>query len=351
LLPEGGVEGVVPVPLDVVVVVPVEPVPVEPVLVEPVPVEPVPVVVEPVDPVDFVPVPVEPLVVVEPVPEELEVEVPDPVGVGVVGFEAVGGGVVGFGLVVVPVPVDVVPVDVVPVLDEPVLEVPVELLELPVDPVDVPLLEVPGLTVGLLGVMAVGAAPWPSVRLSSTLICESTVMLSDREPALIISALTDDVLNVALAPSTVATIELPLFAKSTAMVLVSPVVPVQVSTPPTRVGVTESMSRASSSSMPLNGKAGIFERLRRFFDVRLPPPGAEICLDAETRTLRVRFDRAIILPLPEKSELETREPRISPIRLPKQLRLSKYWNALLIASPKTPKNKKFFARAKSIFAR
>jgi hypothetical protein len=255
-------------------------------------------------------------------------------------------------VVVVPVPVVVVPVVVLPLPVDPVLELPVEVpLELPelvpvLDPEDVP-----GLTEGPLGGVTVGAAPWPSVMLSSTLICEATLMLSVRDPALMTMAFTAEALNVALTPSTVATIELSLLASAIVMVLASPVVPVQVRMPPTSVGVTVSIRRDSSASMPVNGKARLFTRLRRFFDVRRVPPPTEICLDAETRTPRVRFNRAIILPLPEKSELELGNFRVSPIRLPKQLRLSKYWNADLIASPKQGKNKKFFARAKSRFAR
>ena len=309
MLPAGGVEGVVPVPLELVGLgfvgagldgpepdevelddpVLEEPVLDEPVLEDPVLEEPVleeldPVEVEPVELVPVVPVLV-PVDLVVPVLEEPVLE--EPVLEEPVLEEPVLG-------VLLPDPVVVLPV-----LDEPVLEL---VLELPLDGVEVPVE-----TVGAAGVVAVGAAPWPSVRLSSTLICESTLMLSAREPALIIRAFTFDVLNVALTPSTVATIELPLFVRATVMVLVSPVVPVHVRTPPIMLGVTVNMSRDSSASNPLKGEAGLYERRRRFFDVWSSAVSVEICFDAETRKPRVRFTRAIILPLPEKSELETRE--------------------------------------------
>jgi hypothetical protein len=193
-----------------------------------------------------------------------------------------------------------------PVLDDPppVLEEPEplfddplpELLELPLEPpVD---WEDPPV------VVLDGGAPWPSLRVSSTLILESTLIVSVREPALITRAFTFDASNVALTPSTVATIEFPSVLRAMLMALASPVVPVQVRTPPTMLGVTVNISRDSSASIPLNGAAGSCERRRRFLDVRSGVALVEICLDAETRIPRVRFTRAINSPLPEEKRIE-----------------------------------------------
>jgi hypothetical protein len=95
------------------------------------------------------------------------------------------------------------------------------------------------------------------------MIFESTLMVSLREPALMTSSLTLDVLNVALTPSTVATMDAPLLASATVMSLACPVVPVQVSTPDANVGVTLSMTRCSRGSSPLNGTADISALRRR----------------------------------------------------------------------------------------
>jgi hypothetical protein len=193
-----------------------------------------------------------------------------------------------------------------PVLDDPspVLEEPEplfddplpELLELPLEPpVD---WEDPPV------VVLDGDAPWPSLRVSSTLILESTLIVSLREPALITRAFTFDASNVALTPSTVATIEFPSVLRAMLMALASPVVPVQVRTPPTMLGVTVNISRDSSASIPSNGAAGPCERRRRFLDVRSGVALVEICFDAETRIPRVRFTRAINSPLPEEKRIE-----------------------------------------------
>jgi hypothetical protein len=172
------------------------------------------------------------------------------------------------------------------------------------------------------------------------------LIVSLRVPALITNAFTDAVLNVALTPSTVATIELPLFARATLMVLACPAVPVQVSTPFTSAGVTVSITRFSSASSPLKAAVGIAERRRRFFDVRCGVTLVKTCFNAETQNPQVRSSRAISSPFTRESELESREQKGQPVRIPKQLNYTKYWNADLIASPKVKKNKKFFTRAK-----
>ena len=317
---------------------------------DPVPVEPEPVDPEPVDPVPVEPEPVEPELdepdPEEPVPVELEPEEPEPVDVEPDEPEPDDP---------LPLPLELPlpeleeplldeplpePDELLPLLDEPLPELPElpelpppsdsspALLELPLElPVLVPVpvldpLDDPELPVDWEEppeeppvVMLDGGAPWPSVRVSSILIFESTLIASLRVPALIIRAFTSDVLNVALTPSTVATIDFPSLLSATLMVLVWPVVPVQVRTPPTTLGVTVNMSRDSSASIPLNGAVGPGERRLRFLDVRSVAV-VETCLDAETRNPRVRLTRAIILPLSEKSELESREHPGQPDPIP-----------------------------------
>ena len=282
LLPDGGEEGVTPLPPELEEPDEPEPEELDPDELEE-PDEPEPVEPEPDEPEPVEPEPDEPDELDEPEPDEpepgSEPEEPDD-------------------------PLD----DPLPLLDEPPAELP-ELPELPLEapepspellepapelPLDVP--EVPPDWEELPVLPLDAGAPWPSVRISSTLIWESTWIVSLREPALITMAVTPDASNVALTPSTVATIEFPLFVRATLMALAWPVVPVQVRTPPTRVGVTVNMSRDSSASSPLKGAVGLGERRRRFFDVGSGAALVETCLGAEARNPRVRFTRAINSP-------------------------------------------------------
>jgi hypothetical protein len=208
-----------------------------------------------------------------------------------------------------------------PPLDE--LEVVVELLELspeeldvtvggletvvdcPVFPLDRDVLPVPELLAG---------APLPSVRVSSHPIWESTVMLSLRVPALITRSLTADVLNVALTPSQLATMDLPLFARATLMVLAWPAVPVTVRTPPIRLGVTLSMTRDSSISSPWKCLMGLTDRGWRLLSGTLTL--LEIRFNKEARNLPVRFARAITSPFAREKTMGKREHPGQPDPIP-----------------------------------
>ncbi len=166
---------------------------------------------------------------------------------------------------------------------------PVDVLDFPVDREEVPVLEL------------LAGAPLPSVRVSVQSRWESTEMLSLRVPALITRALTADVLNVALTPSQVATMESPLLERATLMVLVSPAVPVTVRMPLARAGVTLSMIRDSSISSPWKCLVGLTNRGRHSLDETREPP--KTWFQKKVRNLLVRFARAIISPYAREKKL------------------------------------------------
>jgi hypothetical protein len=119
-------------------------------------------------------------------------------------------------------------------------------------------------------------------------------MASLREPALMTRADTALVLNVALTPSQVATMESPLLASATLIVLASPAVPVTVSTPPERLGVTLNISLDSRASRPWKYFAGLIHR-----PLGLPRDGflsREKCFANKVWNLPVRLTRPIISP-------------------------------------------------------
>jgi hypothetical protein len=197
-----------------------------------------------------------------------------------------------------PVPVleDPLPLDgsPVPVLDEPVLELDEPV---PLDGSPVPVLDEP---VPLDGSLDAGA-PLPSVRVSLTKILESTLMESERLPALMTRASIADVEKVALTPSTVATMAFPLLASTMEIVLASLAVPVTVRVPPDSVGLTVIIKRDSRASKPWKCPMELiapFRRRRGLAALRVPSKSR---LSGETRTPRVRFARAITSPNQEKT--------------------------------------------------
>jgi hypothetical protein len=102
-----------------------------------------------------------------------------------------------------------------------------------------------------------GGRPLSSVSVSSHRILGAIEIESVRVPALITSDFTEDVANVALEPSTAASIEAPLLINETLMTFASPEIPLQVKTPSTSVGVTLIITRFSRASNPRKCAEGL----------------------------------------------------------------------------------------------
>ena len=108
-----------------------------------------------------------------------------------------------------------------------------------------------------------GGSPFSSVSVSSHKMPGSMEIESVREPALITSDFTEPVANVALEPSTVASIDVPPLISETVMELLWSSIPLQVKTPLAKVGVTLSIRRFSSASKPWKCAEGLTNLLAR----------------------------------------------------------------------------------------
>ena len=208
-----------------------------------------------------------------------------------------------------------------PLEDDPLLEPddPLWLLDEPLPELEDPLPE-PDEPL-LLGVepAADGGRPLPSVSVSSQLMLGLMEIASDRVPALMTRDFTESVANVALEPSTLASMDAPLFVSETLMTLVSPAIPLQVSTPSTSVGVTLIMIRSSSASNPWKCAEGLMNLRARCGwlprDLRLKPNKIWFCTRA--RNPPVRFSRPIGSPIQRKNSNMNREQTwFSPNQVP-----------------------------------
>jgi hypothetical protein len=182
-----------------------------------------------------------------------------------------------------------------PLVDDPLLELDEPLLEFddPLPDPDEPLPLLPPV------LAAEGGRPLSSVSVSSQLMLGLIEIASWRVPALITKDCTEAVANVALEPSTVASIDVRLLTSDTVIAFVSPAIPLQVSTPSTSVGVTLIMIRSSSASNPWKCAEGLMNLRARCGwlprALRLKPNKIWFCTRA--RNPPVRFSRPIGSPI------------------------------------------------------